>query len=54
MMWITWVTFCVGQVGPIHKLNYLDVTQVIYIHLNMTMVSGKQTNLGCGKCTYKL
>ena len=27
-MWVTWVTFLIGQVGLIHKLNYLDVTQI--------------------------
>ena len=27
-MWVTWVTFLKGQVGLIHKLNYLDVTRI--------------------------
>ena len=27
-IWVTWVTFLVGQVGLIHKLNYLDVTWI--------------------------
>ena len=27
-IWVTWVTFLVGQVGLIHKLNYLDVTRI--------------------------
>ena len=27
-MWVTWVTFLMGQVGLIHKLNYLDVTWI--------------------------
>ena len=27
-MWVTWVTFLMGQVGLIHKLNYLDVTRI--------------------------
>ena len=26
-MWVTWVTFLMGQVGLIRKLNYLDVTR---------------------------
>ena len=28
-MWVTWVTFLMGQVGLIHKLNYLDVTRIL-------------------------
>ena len=27
-IWVTWVTFLVGQVGLTCKLNYLDVTQI--------------------------
>ena len=27
-IWVTWVTYLVGQVGLIHKLNYLDVTRI--------------------------
>ena len=27
-MWVTWVTILMGQVGIIHKLNYLDVTRI--------------------------
>ena len=27
-IWVTWVTFLVGQMGLIHKLNYLDVTRI--------------------------
>ena len=27
-IWVTWVTFLVGQLGLIHKLNYLDVTRI--------------------------
>ena len=27
-IWVTWVTFLVGQVVLIRKLNYLDVTQI--------------------------
>ena len=27
-IWVTWVTFLVGQVGLIRKLNYLDVTRI--------------------------
>ena len=47
--WMTrtmWVTFLMGQVGLIHKLNYLDVTQIFssYIRRNMA-ASVKQMNL---------
>ena len=27
-IWVTWVTFLVGQAGLICKLNYLDVTRI--------------------------
>ena len=27
-IWVTWVTFLLGQMDLIHKLNYLDVTQI--------------------------
>ena len=27
-MWVTWVTFLMGQVGLIRKLNFLDVTRI--------------------------
>ena len=28
MMWVTWITFLMGQVGLIRKLNYLDATLI--------------------------
>ena len=46
--------FLVCQAGLIHKLDYLDVTQIFnrsYILYKKTMVSDKQVNLGSGKCT---
>ena len=30
-IWVTWVTFFEGQVGLIHKLNYLDVTRMSHV-----------------------
>ena len=30
-IWVTWVTFLLGQVGLIHKLNYLDVTWISHV-----------------------
>ena len=30
-IWITWVTFLVGQVGLICKLNCLDVTRISHV-----------------------
>ena len=30
-IWVTWVNFLVGQVGLIHKPNYLDVTWIFNI-----------------------
>ena len=31
-IWVTWVTFLEGQVGIMHKLNYLDVTQISHVY----------------------
>ena len=30
-IWVTWVTFLVGQVGLICKLNCLDVTSISHV-----------------------
>ena len=32
-IWVTWVTFLVGQVGLIRKLDYLDVTWILIDHM---------------------
>ena len=38
---VTWVTFLVGQVGLIHKLNYLDVTWISHVLWKTVLASGK-------------
>ena len=53
-IWVTWVNFLVGQVGLIHKLNYLDVTRIFnrsHFLQKKTLVSDKQVNLGSSECT---
>ena len=53
-IWVIWVTFLVGQVGLIHKLNYLDVTWIFnrsHVLWKKTLASDKQVNLGSGECT---
>ena len=40
-----------GQVGHIHKLNYLDVTRTSHILYKTVLESSKWVNLGSGKCT---
>ena len=45
---VTWVTFLVGQVGLICKLNCLDVTQIFnrsHVLWTKTLASDKQVNL---------
>ena len=32
LIWVTWFTFLVGQVGHTRKLNYLDATQTSHVH----------------------
>ena len=32
MIWTIWVTCLEGQVGLIHKINYLDVTQISHVY----------------------
>ena len=43
-IWVSWVTFLLGQVGLICKLNYLDVTQIfnrLTCSLKKTLASDK-------------
>ena len=53
-IWVTWVTFLVGQVGLIYKLNYLDVTRIFnrsHVLCKKTLAPDKQVNLASGECT---
>ena len=40
-IWVTYVTFLVGQVGLICKLNYLDVTRILHVLEKTVLASGK-------------
>ena len=47
---VTWVTFLVGQVGLICKLNYLDVTKISHVLLKTVLASGNLVNFGSDEC----
>ena len=47
-IWVTWVTILEGQVGLIHKLNYLNVTRILHVFIKQ---SGKWENFGSDECT---
>ena len=56
-IWVTRVTFLMGQVGLIRKLNYLDVTQILnrsHVLKKAALASDKQVIFAFGECTESL
>ena len=50
-IWVTWVTFLVGQVGLICKLNYLDITCSLGKQCCHWYLVAKWENFGSDECT---